>query len=189
MRGVLCGVLVVGKVGCQESVVVRVYTDSDLAGVVSCFARSVREIGARYYARHQIAAWAPEPPDMETWAIRLRTGGVFVADVDGCIAGFARADDGGVVDLLYVHPDYERRGLGRELLHVACSWAVGRGAQKLTADVSIVARPLFEAMGFRVETEQVVERRGVAFRTFRMAREADPDQTLAQDESPPGLPV
>ena len=167
---------------------VRMYTDSDLEGVVSCFAQSVRGIGARYYAREQSAAWAPESPDMQAWANRLRTGGVFVADIDGCIAGFARAEDSGLVDLLYVNPDHERRGLGRELLHVACSWAAARGARMLKSDVSIAARPLFEAIGFRVETEQVVERRGVAFRTFRMARDADPDQSLAQDGSQPGLP-
>jgi len=37
---------------------------------------------------------------MEGWAKRLRTGGVFVADVNGAIAGFVRIEDIGFVDLL-----------------------------------------------------------------------------------------
>jgi GNAT superfamily N-acetyltransferase len=35
--------------------------------------------------------------------------------------------DNGLVGLLYVHPEYARRGLGRELLEVGCTWAVARG--------------------------------------------------------------
>jgi putative acetyltransferase len=161
--------------------VIRAYRDDDLEAVVSCFGRSVRKIAARYYAAEQVAAWAPDPPDMEEWANRLRSGSVFVADVNGAIAGFVRAEDTGFVDLLYVHPNHERGGVGRELLEVACSCALRHGARRLESEVSIAARPLFEAAGFRVEKEQSVERRGVRFLNFRMARDADADTGCAPD--------
>ena len=164
---------------------IRAYTDSDLEAVVSCFGRSVREIGARHYAREQVAAWAPDVPDMDGWATRLRTGGVFVAEVESRVAGFVRVEDNGWVDLLYVHPEYERRGVGWNLLWVGCSWAVGRRARTLQSEVSIAARPLFERMGFRVETEQVMERRGVEFRNFRMVRDVSVEQIQAPDRREP----
>ena len=167
---------------------IRAYSDDDLEATVSCFGQSVREIGARHYAPEQIAAWAPDSPDMEAWANRLRAGGVFVADVNGAIAGFVRVEDNGFVDLLYVHPNHERRGVGRELLEVACSWAVSHGAHRLESEVSIAARALFEAMGFRVEREQSVERRGVRFLNFRMARNADAEQAHALDRQQPASP-
>jgi GNAT superfamily N-acetyltransferase len=95
-----------------------------------------------------------------------------------------------LVDLLYVQPEFGRHGVGRDLLGVACAWAVSRGARRLESDVSTAARPLFEAMGFRVEREQVVERRGVGFRNFRMARDAAADQGHAPDrQQPASLPV
>ena len=159
----------------------RAYIENDIEAVVICFGRSVRETGARYYGPDQIAAWAPDSPDMDAWADRLRAGGVFVADVEGHIAGFVRVEDNGLVDLLYVDPDYARRGVGRELLEAACSWALARGAGKLESDVSIAARPLFEALGFRVEREQFVERGGVGFRSFRMARDADAERAHAPE--------
>jgi putative acetyltransferase len=165
--------------------VIRGYSDDDLEAAVSCFGQSVREIGARYYAPEQIAAWAPDSPDMEGWANRLRAGGVFVADVNGDIAGFVRVEDNGFVDLLYVHPNHERRGVGRELLEAACSWAVSHGAHRLESEVSIAARPLFEAMGFRVEREQSVEHRGVRFLNFRMGRNADAEQAHGPDRRRP----
>jgi len=168
--------------------VIRAYSDDDLEAIVSCFGESVRVIGARYYAPDQIAAWAPDSPDMEGWANRLRSGGVFVADADGAIAGFVRVEDNGFVDLLYVHPNHERRGVGRELLEVACSWAASQGAHRLESEVSIAARPLFEVVGFRVEGEQSVEHRGIRFLTFRMARNAGARQDHAPDRRQPASP-
>jgi len=151
--------------------VIRAYRDEDLEAVVRCFGRSVRTIGARYYAPQQIEAWAPDPPDLLAWASRFRTGAVLIADADGVVLGFVRVEDEGLVDLLYVDPDHERTGIGRELLEVACAWAVGQGARRLVSEVSLSARPLFESTGFRVEREQSVERRGIRFVNFQMARE------------------
>ena len=43
---------------------------------------------------------------------------LWVAEVDGRVAGFL-AIAGDFVDQLYIHPDFQRRGLGRELLDFA----------------------------------------------------------------------
>jgi putative acetyltransferase len=151
--------------------VIRAFQDGDLAGVVNCFTESVRVIAARHYGGEQVDAWAPLKPDLDSWRKRLSTEYVLVAEVQGAIAGFVRVDTNGLVDLLYVAPAHERRGLGRELLNAACSWAGAKGAKRLEANVSLAARPLFEAVGFRVEREQSVEYKGIVFRNFRMARE------------------
>jgi putative acetyltransferase len=153
--------------------VIRPYSADDLAAVVECFDRSVRMIGARAYTPDQIAVWAPDPPDPMGWPDRLRSGGVFVADVDGRVAGFARADDIGCIDLLYVDPDFEGLGWGRALLETACAWMEARGVRELVSEVSLSARPLFESMGFRVEGEQQIERRGVRLVNFRMRRDRE----------------
>ena len=84
------------------------------------------------------------------------------------IAGFARIDAEGCVDLLYVHPSCQRQGVARELVAQLVSWAASRGLRRLQAEVSVTARPFFERMGFRVVRPQVVERRGVKFDNFVM---------------------
>ena len=149
---------------------IRGFQPSDLAGVVRCFTASVREIAARYYEQPQIDAWAPLDPDMESWKERLARGCVLVADVEGAVAGFVRAESGGLIDQIYVHPAHQRRGIGLALLRAACSWAAGSGARLFEANVSFAARPLFEAAGFRVERAQSVEYKGVVFRNFRMTK-------------------
>jgi GNAT superfamily N-acetyltransferase len=85
-----------------------------------------------------------------------RNPGLKLANAVSVIEDVVRVEDNGdngLVDLLYVHPEYARRGLGRELLEVGCTWAVARGARQLESAVSIAARPLFEALGFRVEPQ------------------------------------
>ena len=152
---------------------VREYRPDDLEAVVMLFRRSVREVASRDYQPAQISAWAPEAPDLEAWARRLRTGGVFVYERDDQIAGFARVDVTGCVDLLYVHPEVQRQGVARALFDRVISWAVSRGIRHLRSEVSITARPFFESVGFRLVSEQVVERRGVSLKNFCMERDAE----------------
>jgi len=152
--------------------IVRSYRDSDLASVVDCFEQSVRVIAARYYRPDQIALWAPAVADLGSWRERLSTGGVFVAAVEEATAGFVRATEDGLVDLLYVHPAHERRNVGWLLLDAACDWCATSGAKVLEANVSIAARPLVEAAGFHVQREQSDDYRGTMFRNFRMKRRA-----------------
>ncbi len=165
---------------------IRPYRTGDLQAVVTCFHRSVREIGERYYTTEQVEVWAPDAPDLSAWASRLGGGGVFVAEREGDVAGFVRVEETGFVDLLYVHPNHERRGLGRELLEAALTWAEAHGVCRLESEVSMAARPLFEAMGFHVVKEQSVERKGIRLRNFRMVRslraERVPESGLSTNE-------
>jgi putative acetyltransferase len=133
------------------------------------FQRSVREVASRDYSPAQISAWAPESSDLEAWTRRLETGGVIVYQRKDEIVGFARVDETGCVDLLYVHPEVQRQSVGRALLDRVISWAVSQGIRHLRSYVSITARPFFESVGFRVE--RVVERRGVLLQNFRMERD------------------
>ena len=152
---------------------VREYRRSDLEAVVSLFQRSVHEIASRDYSPRQISAWAPEFPDRQEWARRMKTGGVFVYERNDEIAGFARIDATGCLDLLYVHPEFQRQGVARALLDRVTSWAVSRGICHLHSEVSITARPFFESVGFYVMREQIVERQAVSLQNFRMEKHLD----------------
>ncbi|HEY2990049.1 MAG TPA: GNAT family N-acetyltransferase [Candidatus Binatia bacterium] len=158
---------------------IRGYRAADLAAVVSVFQRSVREVASRDYSPEQVAAWTPEQTDLSVWSARLENGGVFVSEFQDEIVGFARVDDSGYFDLLYVHPGFQGRGIGRELFQQVVAWASSRGVRRLISDVSITARPFFARMGFRVVQPQVVERQGVRLQNFRM--ELDVEPRLAAD--------
>jgi len=151
----------------------RQYQPGDLHAIVAVFQCSVREIASRDYAPAQVAAWAPEPADLDAWARRLATGAVFVSEREGRVAGFARIDATGELDLLYVDPHFQRRGVATELLTALVAWAKRNGVTRLAANVSITARSFFEHAGFRLLRSQTVERSGVMLENFRMERTVD----------------
>lgn len=149
---------------------VRDYEPNDLKAVVALFERSVHQIACRDYTPAQLAVWAPERPDFDAWTKRLSTGGIFVSEREDRLAGFARIDESGELDLLYVDPLLERQGVATELFDSVAAWSRRNGIVQLTANVSITARPFFERIGFRVLQSQVVEREGVRLENFRMER-------------------
>lgn len=69
------------------------------------------------------------------------------------------ADGNAHVEQISVLPDYQGRGLGRELLNTVRSWAIesGHPAVTLTTFVDVPwNRPLYEHLGFVVLSEQEV---------------------------------
>jgi GNAT superfamily N-acetyltransferase len=66
---------------------------------------------------------------------QILEGCVFVAEVDGAIAGFAavlpRADGKTELDGLFVEPERQRRGIGRMLVEHCCEFARRRSSPAL----------------------------------------------------------
>lgn len=78
---------------------------------------------AGVHARAGRAAWSGflgdvlAEPDVPLWRERVAADGFLVAERDGVVVGFGRADAAnGEVALLYVDPAEQRRGTGRALL-------------------------------------------------------------------------
>lgn len=151
---------------------IRPFHPSDLDALLELFAASVHAL-AGDYTPEQRAACAPPEPDRAAWRERLSSGYTRVAERDGRIAGFARTTDGGCIDLLYVHPDCVRRGVGGELLRDAIAHLRARGVARAWTHASHTAKPAFERAGFRAVEPRTVERGSVTMDNWHMVREAD----------------
>ncbi len=103
---------------------------ADLDAVVAVFLRCWRESYAGVLPPALIARM-DETSARAIWARALVTGGVVVAE-DGGVLGVTRVttDDGvGRVESLYVSPDAQGRGVGRELLAEAENRLIAAGAR------------------------------------------------------------
>ena len=149
---------------------IREFKLDDLPTVVSLFQRTVREINIRDYSPVQVRAWAPDAPDMNAWKERLSRGLIWVCEATGNIVGFIQFEDNGHIDLLYVHPEFQRQGIARGLLQKALEWASSKQLPCLFTEASLTARPFFERFSFRVVRSQKVMLRGVQFENFVMER-------------------
>lgn len=95
---------------------------------------------------------------------QITAGGVFVAECDGAVAGFAavlpRPDGGAELDALFVEPHLWKRGIGRRLVDHAADVARGGGAGFLHVVGNPHAEGFYTSCGFRV-TGTVETRFGV----------------------------
>lgn len=142
--------------------VLRPYRPSDCPVLARLFYQTVHTVCARDYAPAQLDAWADGRPDLAAWDASFRAHTTLVAEWDGVIVGFADLADGGYLDRLYVHRDYQGRGIATAL----CDALTGA---RLT-HASLTARPFFECRGWRAVRRQQVERRGVLLTNFVMER-------------------
>ena len=149
---------------------IREYKDSDAEALADIFTRAVRQIARRDYSPAQISAWAPEERDMAEFAARRTAKPTFVAEYKGEIAGFTDLDGEGHIDMFYVNPDFQRRGVGSAMLRFVSARALSEKYKRLHGDVSITARPVFERHGFKVLEYQTVQTNGQALGNFRMEK-------------------
>lgn len=143
---------------------IRAYVEEDFPALCAIFLRAVTETASRDYSPAQIAAWAQI--DEARWRQKMADSLVLVAVIDDQPVGFITAIND-YIDLLFVSPDYTRRGIGHALIEAVCAMHPG---EVLAVDASITAQSSFLRLGFRVVAEQQVEARGEWFTNYRMEK-------------------
>lgn len=152
---------------------IRPCTARDAAATAQLLFEAVHESCAGDYTPEQLDAWAPAARDLAAWSAQLAASHALAAECDGALAGFATRRPADVLDLLYVSPHFQRRGVASALcdrLEAACA---ADSFRTMTVHASRTARPFFEQRGYRVLAEQQVERRGVTLTNFRMEKTLD----------------
>lgn len=153
----------------------RVYTlrravPADAKEIAGLFQRSVRGLSSKNYSTLQITTWARLGADDRQWEDRIQFQYVLLSEYAEAVVGFVGYEDEGHIDTLYVCPDHARQGVASRLLANILDRSIRNGLTRLYSEVSITARPFFEAHGFEVVAPQTVERDGVSFLNFRMQK-------------------
>ena len=138
------------------SVSLRPYVPADAKRCAEIFRSSIDELAAEDYDDDQREAWASAADDEAAFGARLAGALTLIAMIDGAVVGFASLKGGDEIDMLYVDPEYARQGVGGALVDALTKLASARGAKRLTAEASDVAKPLFERLGFRAEQRNLV---------------------------------
>jgi putative acetyltransferase len=154
----------------SDALSIRRFRPEDTATTARLFHDAVHRGTRAFYTQAQREAWAPAVPQTESWHERLIGQSVFVAELEGEIAGFMTLRGDGYIDLAFVAPDLTRRGIARELYRAIEAEAAGMDLRRLYAHASHVARPFFERQGWSTLREQTVSPRGVAMMNFVMEK-------------------
>lgn len=148
--------------------VVREYQSSDSKELAELFYNTVHSVNARDYAKEQLDVWATGKVDLEKWNQSFREHYTIVAVKDEIIVGFGDMDIlSGYLDRLYVHKDYQGKGIATAI----CNKLEKEAEGKIFTHAAITARPFFEKRGYKVIKEQRVERQGIFLTNFIMEKD------------------
>ncbi len=144
----------------------RRYKQSDCRELAELFYNTVHTVNAADYNNEQLNAWATGHVDLEAWNKSLQEHYSIVAVDKGIIVGFGDIDQTGYLDRLYVHADYQGRGIATAI----CNKLEQSVSGKIVTHASVTAKPFFEKRGYKVIKEQSVERQGVFLTNFVMEK-------------------
>lgn len=147
--------------------IIRKYKSEDCQELTELFYLTVHAVNAKDYTKEQLDAWATEEIDLEKWNQSLIEHYSLVAIEDDKIVGFGDMDRTGYLDRLYIHKDYQRRGIATAI----CD-ALEQGIRgSVVTHASITAKLFFKKRGYQVLKQQQVERNGVLLTNHVMKRD------------------
>lgn len=147
--------------------ILKTYDSSYLDEIIDLFILSVRSTCSKDYSEEQILAWIFEV-DKNRCNSTFNTNYTLVAFDENKIIGFSDISKSGYLNMLYVHPEYQHKGVATLLCdklekHV--------NTKVITVEASITAKSFFLKRGYEVIKEQTVVRHDVELNNYRMKKE------------------
>jgi GNAT superfamily N-acetyltransferase len=143
---------------------VRTAAQEDRSEILALQRASLRELGRHFYSDVEIESYLRYTPTLEDYL--LADGTYYVAHVGECLAACGgwsiktpayrtvtpdvrrQRPELPKVRAMYVHPDFARRGLGRQILAVIEAAIVEAGYAEVGVDATLGGVPLYERCGY-----------------------------------------
>ena len=147
--------------------IIRKYESSDCKEMAELFFNTVHSVNVKDYTKQQLDAWVSGQVDLEKWDQSFQEHFSIVAVENDIIVGFGDIDKTGYLDRLYVHKNYQGKGIAT----VICDQLESKVKENIITHASITAKPFFEKRGYKVVKEQQVERNGIFLKNYIMEKE------------------
>ena len=134
---------------------IRPLTEQDIPEMQALFRTTVLAVNSKGYTKEEVEDWASCGDSVEHWKELLAKNDYIGAfDGQGRIVGFSSMNTEGYLHSMFVHKNWQRRGIATLLLSEVEKMARGYGVHQINVEVSITARPFFEKRGYKVAKEQ-----------------------------------
>lgn len=129
---------------------IRKATNADLNKLMGVFKSSIISAASEDYSIGEINEWLRTTENRNRWVKLIEEQHVLLAEIEHAVVGFASLKQPNYLDFLYVHGDFQRRGIAQQLLDEVIFIARSLNEHSITSDVSITTKPFFEKNGFKV---------------------------------------
>ena len=144
-------------------ITIRPATIADCDLIRTLFYETITTINVKDYTEAQIKMWSSGVDNRDKWLEKITDQFFYVAIYNATIVGFASVTDQGYLDYMFVHKDYQARGIASQLIASVEDKARSLDLSEIYAEVSITARPFFTARGYATSKQYVKMVNGVAF--------------------------
>lgn len=148
-----------------SNLTIRSYQNTDCREISELFYNTVHAVNAKDYTTEQLFAWAKDKTQLQKRNTDLLNQNTLIAKSDNVIVGFGSITNSGYLDLLFVHKDFQGRGIAAAL----CD-RLEKGFSVIKTHASITAKPFFEKRGYVVTKTERVKRNGIELTRFEMKK-------------------
>ena len=134
---------------------IRRLAAQDIPEMRKLFRATVLTVNSKDYTKEEVEDWASCGDSVEHWKELLAKNDYIGAlDGQGGIVGFSSMNAEGYLHSMFVHEDWQGKGVATLLLSEVEKIARRYGVHKISVEVSVTARPFFEKHGYKVVKEQ-----------------------------------
>ena len=150
---------------------IRPLEEKDIHNMQNLFHSTVLNINIKDYTKEEVEDWASCGDDIKHWK-ELLSANQYVGAFDGHdkLIGFSSMNKNGYLHSMFVHKDWQGKGIATQLLYEVEKIARQYEVKKITSDVSKTARPFFEHKGYVVECEQKQQANRLKLTNYKMKK-------------------
>lgn len=130
---------------------IRTLDEKDIPQMKDLFRMTVLNVNARDYTEEEVKDWASCGDSEIRWR-ELLAGNRYVGAFNECnvLVGFSSMNKDGYLNSMFVHKDFQHRGIATQLLSEVERIAGQYGVRYITCEVSLTARTFFEKKGYEI---------------------------------------
>lgn len=155
----------------------RKYESKDCTILAELFFDTVHSVNSKDYSKEQLDVWANGNVDITAWNESFLLHDTIVAEINGIVVGFGDMDKKGYLDRLYVHKNYQNRGIADAIVNKLEEQSFVRGIVSFSTNASITAKVFFEKHGYRTVRRNTIVRNDMELINYTMKKTLSNEQT------------
>lgn len=153
-------------------IITRKAINTDIIEIKSLYQNTVLTVNRRDYSQAEVEDWASCGDNLSEVEGMIKTHYFIVAvNQESQIVGFSSITPQGYLHNMFVHKDFQGKGIATILLNEIERYVITNGIIRITSEVSVTARPFFEKRGYKVVEEQKRKANQLSLTNYWMAKD------------------